>query len=305
MNIILFITTALIWGSTWFAIKLQLGQVLPLWSLVYRFAIAAVILMAYCVIAKHTLSFTRQQHGWIATQALFTYFLNYILFYLATDYFVSGIVATLFASIMVINIINGRIFLGNPIELKTVLGAFVGMVGLVCIIWAEIVRLEDKDIWYIIEGVALGIGGALSASLGQMTVIFNTRRGLPMVQTNAYGSLFTLIVALVLRQAPGFDPSWTYVSSLLYLASFGTVVAFLCYLTLVTRIGPEKSSYAFVLIPIIAMGLSGFYEGMTWTAQAILGSILVLIGNVIVMAKKGFRWKFWGNQKSLEPATAS
>ena len=76
MNIILFITTALIWGSTWLAIKLQLGQVLPLWSLVYRFAIAAVILMAYCIIAKHSLSFTRQQHRWIATQAVFTYFLE-------------------------------------------------------------------------------------------------------------------------------------------------------------------------------------------------------------------------------------
>jgi len=302
MNIVLFITTALIWGSTWLAIKLQLGQVLPLWSLVYRFAIAAVILITYCTIARIPLSFNRQQHGWIAIQALFTYFLNYMLFYFATGYFASGIVATLFAVIMIANIINGRIFLGNPIELKTVLGAFIGLMGLVCIIWSEVVRLEDKDMWYIIEGVALGIGGAISASLGQMTVVFNTRRGLPMVQTNAlgyaYGSLFTLIVALTLGQAPGFDLSWTYVSSLLYLASVGTVVAFLCYLTLITRIGPEKSAYAFVLIPIIAMGLSVFYENMTWTSQAIFGSGLVLLGNVIVMAKKDFHWKFWKPQAS-------
>ncbi len=309
MNLILFITTALIWGSTWLAIKLQLGQVLPLWSLVYRFGIAAAILMGYCVIAKHSLSFNRQQHGWIATQAVFTYFLNYMLFYFATDYFVSGIVATLFASIMVINIINGRIFLGNTIELKTILGAVVGMTGLVCIIWAEVVRLEDKDIWYIVEGVALGIGGALSASLGQIAVIFNSKRGLPMIQTNAlgyaYGSFFTLIVALVLGQAPGFDPSWTYVSSLFYLASLGTVVAFLCYLTLVTRIGPEKSAYAFVLIPIIAMGLSSIYEDMTWTRNTILGSVLVLIGNVIVMTKKDLRWRFWESQKKPASIPAS
>src|SRR5476651_1806448 len=105
MNLILFFTTALIWGSTWFAIKLQLGQVLPLWSLVYRFLIAAVILIGYCLLTKRSLSFTREQHFGIIHQAVFTYFLNYILFYFSTDYFVSGIVATLFASIMVINII--------------------------------------------------------------------------------------------------------------------------------------------------------------------------------------------------------
>lgn len=297
MNLILFSITALIWGSTWLAIKLQLGVVLLLWSLVYRFGIAAILLIAYCILTKRTLSFTRTEHRWIATQALFTYFLNYVLFYFATDYFISGIVATLFASIMVMNIINGRIFLGNPIELRTVFGAIVGLSGLSCIIWTEVIRLADKDFWYIFGGVALGVAGAFSASLGQIVVMFNEKRGLPMVQTNAlgfaYGTFYMVTIALLLKQAPGFDTSWTYVSSLLYLATFGTVVGFLCYLTLVTRIGPEKSAYVFVLIPIIAMGISGFAENMVWTSEAVIGSALVLIGNVIVMTKKGFRWKFW------------
>lgn len=303
MNLILFITTALIWGSTWLAIKFQLGQVMPLWSLTYRFGIAAVILIGYCLLTRHSLSFNREQHGWIAMQAILMYFLNYILFYFASSYFVSGIVATIFATLIVMNIINGRIFLGNPIELKTVIGALIGMVGLGCIVGAEVVRFEDKDFWFIVEGLALSLAGTFCASLGQIMVIANVKRGLPVIQTNAwgyaYGSLFTLLVALALGQAPTFDPSWTYVSSLLYLSSFGTVVAFLCYLTLAHRIGPEKSAYAFVLIPIIAMGLSSFFEDLTWTTYTIFGVILVLAGNILVMVKKTLHWKFWESKKNV------
>jgi drug/metabolite transporter (DMT)-like permease len=307
MNLILFLTTTLIWGSTWLAIKFQLGEVLPLWSLIYRFSLAAGLLIGYCLFTRRSLSFNRKQHGWIALQSLFMYFLNYVLFYFASSYFVSGIIATIFATMIVMNIINGRIFLGNPIEIRTVIGAITGMAGLGFIIWAEIVNLEDKDIWFIIEGVALSLGATVSASLGQMVFITNVKRQLPVIQINAlgyaYGSFFTLIVALFLGQAPGFDLSWSYVSSLLYLASFGTVIAFLCYLTLADRIGPEKSAYAFVLIPIIAMSLSSLFEDLTWTTYTFLGITLVLAGNILVMVKKIPRRR---SRKSVEaPAAVS
>lgn len=302
MNLILFLTTTLIWGSTWLAITFQLGQVLPLWSLTYRFSIAAFLLIGYCLFTRRSLSFTKEHHRWIAFQAFFMYFLNYVLFYFASFYFVSGIVATIFATLIVMNIINSRIFLKTPIELKTVIGAVAGMAGLGCIVWSEILRLEDQNIWYIVEGLALSLGATLSASLAQMIFISNIKRGLPVVQINAlgyaYGSLFTLIVALVLGQAPGFDLSWPYVSSLLYLASFGTVVAFLCYLTLADRIGPDKSAYAFVLIPIIAMGLSSLFEDLTWTTHTFFGISLVLFGNILVMMKKMPNWKFWKSSEA-------
>jgi drug/metabolite transporter (DMT)-like permease len=297
MNIILFLTTTLIWGSTWLAIQYQLGAVSPLWSLVYRFGIAAVMLLAYCKIQKLSLSFSKQQHGWIAFQAIFMFFMNYVLFYLASSYFVSGIVATVFATLIVMNIINSRIFLKSTTELKTVVGALVGMVGLSCVVWSEVVRLEDQSIWVIFEGLALSVGATLSASLGQIVFMTNVRRGLPVIQINAlgyaWGSLFTLLIALLVGHIPTFDWSWGYMSSLLYLASFGTVVAFLAYLNLAQRIGPEKSAYAFVLIPIIAMGLSSLFEDLILTTHTIIGMALVLLGNVLVMAKKLPKWKRW------------
>lgn len=297
MNLILFLTTTLMWGSTWLAIQYQLGGVSPLWSIFYRFGLASILLIVYCVVVRLPLSFNRKLHGWIALQAFFMFFLNYNLFYFASSYFISGIIATIFAMMIVMNIINGRIFLKNPIELKTVIGAFIGIIGLCCIVWTEIVRLEDKDFWYIFKGVSLTLGATLSASFGQMIFVKNMNRGLPVIQINAlgygYGSLYTLFVAILLGQAPGFDWTIPYVSSLLYLVFFGTIVGFLSYLNLSNRIGPEKSAYAFVLIPVVAMGLSTFFEDLIWTPYTVLGMMLVLLGNIIVMTNKLSQWRLW------------
>lgn len=289
-NLILFIITAVIWGSTWLGIKFQLGTVMPLWSLVYRFSLASLVLGAYCLLFRYSFRFDARQHGWIILQALFIYCTNYILFYMASHYFVSGIVSIIFAGIIVLNIINGRIFLGNQIRPQVVVGSFIGIAGLVCIVWAEVLRLEGQDTQFIIEGLALSIAGTISASLGQIIVVANGRRGIPLIQSNAlgygYGAILMMLIALFLGHEASFDPSWTYTGSLLFLAVFGTVIAFLAYLTLIKRIGADKGAYVFIFTPIIAMALSSLFEDFPWSNQVIVGIILAVIGNILVMTKK-------------------
>lgn len=262
---------------------------MPLWSLTYRFGGAALILITYCLIANKNMRFNSKQHAWIALQACFVYFINYVLFYLASHYFVSGIVAVLFASIIMWNIINGRLFLKSKIVHRTLYGAIIGLAGLLCIMWAEVARLEDKDFWFLLEGIALGCAGALCASFGQITTMANVRRGLPILQTNAlgyaYASVFMIIVALIFGHPMTFDFSLSYVSSLLYLSLFGTVIAFLCYLNLIDRIGSDKGAYVFILTPVIALLLSSLYEDLSWSVLTIFGLIFIVIGNVLVMTK--------------------
>ena len=43
-NLLLYIVTVLIWGTTWYVIKLQLGPVPESWSVAWRFFIAAALL---------------------------------------------------------------------------------------------------------------------------------------------------------------------------------------------------------------------------------------------------------------------
>ncbi len=132
--------------------------------------------------------------------------------------------------------------------------------------------------------------GTLSASLGNVVSARNQRGGLPVIQTNAYGmaygTLITIVFALVRGADLAFDPSIEYVASLLYLALFGSVIAFGTYLTLLGRIGPDRAAYVTILFPIVALLLSTLFEGMTWNSYQLMGVTFVLLGNGIVLVRK-------------------
>ena len=83
-----------------------------------------------------------------------------------------------------------------------------------------------------------------------------------------------------------FDGSTRYLLSLLYLALFGSVFAFVAYLTLLQRIGASRSGYTAAAIPVLAMLTSTVFEGYRWTAPAVVGLLLVLAGNVLVLRAK-------------------
>lgn len=68
LNVILYATITLIWGSTWLGIKLQLTQVPPILSIGYRFCLASLILLIYCLVSKKNLIFSRRDHAFMAVQ---------------------------------------------------------------------------------------------------------------------------------------------------------------------------------------------------------------------------------------------
>ena len=285
---LLYAGTVLIWGSTWLAIKYQLGLVAPELSIAYRFALAAFILMAYCVATSKRMRYSARDHLGMATLGLFLFSANYFVFYLATYELTSGLIAVVFSGIVVTNIIFGALILGNRVRPRVALGAAFGIAGLVTVFWPEIQNFDLAN--QGTQGLLLSIAGTLLASLGNMASASNQRRGLPVLQTNAYGmtygALFMFGVALTRGQPLIFDTSLLYVGSLLYLALFGSVFAFGFYLTLLGRIGADKAAYATVLFPLIALGLSTVFEGYQWSAGAIIGMVLVLLGNVLVLSRK-------------------
>ena len=127
------------------------------------------------------------------------------------------------------------------------------------------------------------------ASFGNIVSARNQRHDLPVVQVNAYGmgygALITLVIALARGSTVSFDTSPEYVLSLLYLALFGTVIAFGSYLTILGRIGPDRAGYIAVIFPIVALTLSTLFEGLTWEVISVLGVGLVVLGNVVAMTR--------------------
>ena len=284
-NSLLYLITGLIWGSTWLAIKFQLGVVAPELSIAYRFALAASILFIFSLVRRLPLRFGWRTHSYMALQGFLLFSLNYIMVYLAEGYLTSGLVAIIFSMIIILNVIFGAIFLHNPVRIRVVLGAAAGLFGLAFVFWPELSSFDFSSEKTL--GLTLAFIGTVSASLGNIISARNQHHGLPIVQTNAlgmaYGATFMLILALFRGANLKFDLSVEYVASLLYLAIFGSVIAFGSYLTLLGRIGPDRAAYVTVLFPIIALLLSIFFEGMTWNALQLTGVTLVIIGNAIIL----------------------
>ena len=288
-NFLFYAATVFIWGSTWIAIKMQLGTVDPMVSVAYRFTLAAVLLFAWCFALRLNMSFSRRQHVFMALQGLLLFGFNYLLFYVAELYIASGLAAVLFSTILVMNVVNGAFILKTPIERKVVLAGILGITGIVLVFRPEIsaFTLDNNGV----RGVLLCIGATLLASLGNIASAYNQKNNnLPIVQTNAYGmgyGALALIVTAILSGRPfTFDPSMAYVGSLAYLAVFGSIIAFGCYLTLVGNIGADRAAYATLLFPIVALTISTIWEDYLWTPDAGVGIILILLGNAIMVQRK-------------------
>lgn len=289
-NFLLYAATVLIWGSTWLAIKFQLGVVDHLLSVCYRFGIAAAMLLVFCAATRRlqTLkSFTRLQHGFMALQGFCLFCLNYALIYQGTAYLTTGLVAVCFSTIAIMNVFNQRIFLGGVFEIRTLFASLVGLAGIVCMFWPEIEKISDP--YPVLLGGAYCLLSAYSASLGNILSFRNSSDGMPVIETTmlgmAYGTVFSLILALTQGTALRFDPSFPYVASLLYLSFFGSVLGFGCFLTLVQRIGAGKAGYSAILFPVIALALSTLFEHYIWTFPSVIGALLILGGNVLAMKK--------------------
>lgn len=296
---IFYLLTVLIWGSTWFAIKFQLGVVDPSVSLVYRFGLAALLLLAWCLLRRVRLSFTPPEHLAMAAQGACLFSTNYLLFYWCTGLITSGLVAIIFSSVIVMNIINGAIFLKRRVEAAVLLGALVGLCGITLVFWHEIIAAQADSAAAsgdVLKGLGIGLVATFMASLGNILSARNQSRGLPVLQTNtfgmAYGTVLMALFAIVTGVPLAFEWTVAYVGSLLYLSIFGSIIAFGAYLTLVGRIGADRAAYATVLFPLVALVISSLFEGFEWTPMALSGIVLVLLGNIMVVGRGlGARWR--------------
>jgi drug/metabolite transporter (DMT)-like permease len=284
---VLYLVTVLIWGTSWYAMELQL--VLPgELAIAYRFLLAAAMLVGYCLVTGRSLRFSRRDHLFMALQGFFLFCINYILFYWAAAYLVSGLLAVCFSTIAVMNIANGALFYRRRVEPRVAVAALLGLLGIGLVFWPELAKVELSHAAAV--GLAMSLVASYAASLGNMVTVRHSQACIPVVQANAigmsYGALFTLIIVLA-RGIP-FDFVWTapYLGSLVYLALFASVIGFGSYLTLVQRIGADRAAYTGVLFPIVALGVSTFLEGYHWTASAVTGVLLVLAGNLLVLARR-------------------
>ena len=290
-SVLYYLTTITIWGSSWFAITFQLGAAAESVSIFYRFSLATLLLFAFCTITKKRMRFSAREHGFIAAQGFFLFSFNYLLFYWCTVYVTSGFVAVIFSTVVIMNIINGAVFLKTPGRPMVVMGAMLGLIGIALVFSHELLDQQTADAtkatW---KGLWIGLIATLCASLGNILSARNQGAGLQVLQTNAYGMLYGSIIMLMYTLMAGhsFSVEWSteYILSLVYLSVFGSILAFGAYLSLIGKIGADKAAYVSVLFPIVALAFSQWFEGFVWSREALLGVGFVLTGNLLVIGRK-------------------
>jgi drug/metabolite transporter (DMT)-like permease len=276
----------LIWGSTWIVIKDQLGAVPPTWSVTYRFVIACAAMFAYARWTGASLGMGWRGHAMAAAFGVPQFVLNFNLVYAAERYVTSGLVATVFALLMVPNSVLARLFLKHRLTARFLLGSAVACAG-VALLFVQEVRASPAGRTEVLIGIGLTLLGVLSASAAN---IMQASRGLsarPIAVNLAWGMLYGVIVnallAFLLFGPPVAEPRFGYWAGLVYLGLFASAAAFTLYFGIIRAIGPGKAAYSSLVVPVLAMAISTGVEGYRWSALAIAGGALALAGMVIAL----------------------
>ena len=287
-NLALYAIVVLIWGSTWAAIPYQLGVVDAEVSVAYRFGIAAIGLYLYALVSGRRLAVPGYTIPIIFLQGALLFCINYFFVYYGTARITSGLVAVVFTMILPLNAVFDRLFFGTRIDGRLAIAAVIGIGGIAMIFWPEVGALSLED--QTLVGIGLVLTGTVVASLGNMCAVLNTRRELPVIAVNAHAMAFASILALLISAFLGrefsFSTSTGYILSLIYLAVFGSAIAFGCYLALIRRIGSARAAYTSLMFPVVALLISTLFEGYHWTPVAAIGILLTLAGNWLILSSR-------------------
>ena len=282
---VLYVVVVLIWGTTWIAIPYQLGVVAEELSVAYRFALASLFLFAYAHLTKRQIGIPRKHYPMVVLMGALLFSVNYLFVYYGAGYLTSGLVAVLFSLIVVFNAVFERLFFGTPFAARLQVASVIGFLGISMVFWPEVADFGFSDQTMI--GVAWVLLAIVVAALANMTAIVTTSTGVSLVVLNAHamgwGALTSFVTAAALNRPFAFSFAPDYLWSLLYLAIFGSSIAFGCYLALLKRIGAARAAYSSLLFPLVALLMSTIFESYQWTVTALAGVILSLIGNWLAL----------------------
>jgi len=281
----LYLVSVLAWGFSWIALHYQVGVVAPAVSVVWRFAIAAPLMLVFAAWRGERLRFTLAEQPYLAGLGAAIFSVNFLLFYYAAQNVASGLLSIVFSLASIGNVALGSLIFGTRIERRVVIGGAFGVAGIAAMFAPELGGMRFGMAAQI--GLALSLAGTLCFCIGNMLSLAAQRKRMPVFATIGwsmlYGVTFMTIFALVRGDAFAVDWSTTYLGGLLYLAVIGSVLAFGVYFTLLGRIGAARAGYTTVMYPVVALVVSTFAENYHWSLLAVLGLAAVLTGNLLVL----------------------
>jgi drug/metabolite transporter (DMT)-like permease len=288
MNALLYFLVVIIWGTTWIAITLQQqGDVAITVSIFYRFALAAGVMVIALLLARRLRHLKLRDHLFCVAQGFCVFAFNFYCFYHAAAYISSGLESVIFSMAVLFNAVNGMIFFRQRLSPNFLPASILGLTGIVALFWQDLTAAQIAP--ELLKGIGLSLLGTYGFSLGNMISSRHQRQGLDILSTNAYamtyGAILMGIFSLIQHHSFTIELTSRYLGSLLYLAIFGSVIAFAAYFSLIGRIGASGAAYSTLLFPLVALTISTFYEEYHWHLNAIMGLLLILLGNLVMFSR--------------------
>lgn len=300
MNALLYLAVVLIWGTTWIAITLQQeGPVAIPVSIAYRFAISAAVMFAVLLLTRRLRRLAPRDHLFCGAAGLLRVRLQlFLLLPRGGLHQQRAGIGDLLDGSTVQRPQQPAVFRQRPSP-NLLPAALLGLTGIVALFWQDLAATRMAP--ELLKGIGLSALGTYGFSLGNMISARHQRRGLDIFSTNTYamtyGALLMALIALAQGASFQIEFSSRYIGSLLYLAVFGSVIAFAAYFSLLGRIGAGAAAYSTLLFPLVALTISTIYEGYQWHFNAVLGLCLILLGNLVMFARPGLRWRRAGMPK--------
>ena len=281
-----FAIVTLIWGSTWIVIRDQLGTVPASWSVAYRFLVGGLTMLGWAAWKGEAVRFDARGWRFAGLLGVAQFVLNFNFVYRAEGYVTSGLVAVVYALLLVPNAILARIFLGQRMGAQLVVGSVIAVAG-VALLFLHEAHAGLSGGRALATGIGVTLLGVLAASCANVMQATPTARAYPMAPmlgvAMLIGAALDALFAAATTGPPVIEARPAYWLGVVYLGVFASAIAFTLYFGLIRTIGPAKAAYSGVIVPVIAMLLSTLFEGYRWSVLAVGGAGLALIGLVVAL----------------------
>ena len=301
-DIAAFSLVVLIWGSTWFVIKLQAGPEPASWNVTWRFVLAGAAMFGLAAARGERLWLDREGMAVALAVGFTQFFANYELVYWAEDYLTSGLVACVYALLMLPNALLARVFLGARVSARFLAGSVVAVAG-VALLFLQETRNAAVLAGHgagrgaagiaghpVAWGVMLSLFGLLAASIANVLQATPSARRQQMVPLLAWAMTMGAVIDAGAAYVTSGPPVWVgdahYWLAVFYLAIVGSVVTFPLYFGLIRSMGAGRAAYNGVAVPVVAMALSTVFEHYRWNVVAVGGAMLAMLGLLIALSRR-------------------
>lgn len=280
--VVSYVLICVIWGTTWLAIKVSIFTVPPFLSAGIRFSLASLIILAVLKVRKYKYRFDLKEIVFLLLIGLGSFSVPYGLVYWAEGRVTSGLTAITFAVMPFFAAILSRIYLKtNDLSPSKILGIAIGFAGLTVIFW------NDLDIGSLgtVEGI---LAVVLSAILNAVVVVAVKKYGreidpiyinlIPM----ALGAITLLLTSFFVEDWRGVEFNLATIVAIVYLAAFGSALAFALYYYLLKHISVVLLSMTSIVTPVIALFSGAIFLQEKFPPGTLFGSALIL-GGILLM----------------------